>query len=244
MTLSSRSGIFGAHTVTTEQQISTKMRTKALLMAAAALAVGITTSNAQVYSQNVVGYVTVTVTNGENLIANPMDFDGTGTNNTLLTAIGTNFPSATKAYVFSGGGWQTASFNGTKWLGQTALANAALNPGYGLFLDIPGSTPTNIAITLVGSVLSGPFTNNVSAGVTVLSGIIPTSGTIDTNEGYVPSKGDKVYTWNPAAQNYGSTVYSYNGTKFLPSDPQLTPGTAVFVSAASNTVWGVNFTNN
>lgn len=213
-------------------------------MAAASLAAGIITSNAQVYSQNVVGYVSINVTNGENLIANPMDLDGTGTNNTLNTTLGTNFPSSTKVYSFVSGGWLTATFNGSKWLGQTAPANANLNPGYGVFLDLPASPATNITITLVGNVLNGPYTNNISSGVSVLSGIIPVSGAIDTAEGYTPSKGDKVYTWNVAAQNYGSTIYSYNGTKFLPSDPQLTPGTAVFVSAASNTVWGVNFTNN
>jgi hypothetical protein len=224
------------------------MRTKALLMAAAALAVGITTSNAQVYSQNVVGYISLTLTNGENLIANPMDLDGTGTNNTLQTVFGTSLPNQTKVYVFSGGGWQNVSYvsGSGKWLGNaTNLVNAALNPGYGVFVDVPTAIgPTNLNVTLVGNVLSGPFTNNISAGVTVLSGIIPSSGTIDTNEGYVPSKGDKVYTWNSAIQNYGSTVPSYTGSKWLGGDPVLTPGQAVFVSAASNTVWGVDFTNN
>ena len=37
------------------------MRTKTLLIAAAALAVGILASSAQTYSQNVVGYVNVTL---------------------------------------------------------------------------------------------------------------------------------------------------------------------------------------
>ena len=41
------------------------MRTKTLLFAAAALAASITASQAQtVYSQNVVGYINITVTNG------------------------------------------------------------------------------------------------------------------------------------------------------------------------------------
>ncbi|HEY3762676.1 MAG TPA: hypothetical protein VGN23_13095 [Verrucomicrobiae bacterium] len=225
------------------------MRTKALLMAAAALAAGIATSNAQVYSQNVVGYVSVNLTNGENLIANPMDLDGTGTNNTLQSVFGTNLPNTTKVYVFTSGGWQSASYvaSSGKWLGSAIITNevnAALNPGYGVFVDVPGSSGTSITLSEVGNVLNGPVTNNIAAGVTVLSGILPIGGTIDTNNGYVPSKGDKVYTWNVAAQNYGATVPNYTGSKWLGGDPVLTPGVAVFVSAASNTVWGVNFTNN
>ena len=58
------------------------MRTKTLLMTAAALAAGVIYSQAQgtVYSQNVVGYVNVTIpANGFNLVGNQLDL-GPGSN--------------------------------------------------------------------------------------------------------------------------------------------------------------------
>ena len=79
MTLSLPFGIVGLHTVTN----SKKMRTKTLLLSAAVLAAGLVASQAQnVYSANVVGYVTFTSkTNAPafEVINNPL----TGTTNTL-----------------------------------------------------------------------------------------------------------------------------------------------------------------
>ncbi|HUC86042.1 MAG TPA: hypothetical protein VL970_12670, partial [Candidatus Acidoferrales bacterium] len=57
---------------------------KTLLIAAAALAVSVISSRAQVYSQNIVGYINVPETAGAlSLEAPQLDLDGTGTNNTL-----------------------------------------------------------------------------------------------------------------------------------------------------------------
>ncbi|HWN94592.1 MAG TPA: hypothetical protein VNT99_06150, partial [Methylomirabilota bacterium] len=60
------------------------MRTKTLLLSAAVLAAGLAASTAQsVYSVNAVGYVNIVVTNGYNLITNPLN----GTNNNINTII-------------------------------------------------------------------------------------------------------------------------------------------------------------
>ena len=56
------------------------MRTKTLLIAAAALAVGITSSEAQVYSQNVVGYVNMTVPAGHYQIVGNQLINGSDAN--------------------------------------------------------------------------------------------------------------------------------------------------------------------
>jgi hypothetical protein len=205
---------------------------------------GIISSEAQVYSANVVGYVNIALTNGENLVANQLDLDGSGTNNTLQSVFSTNLPNSTKVWTLAGGNWQNASFSASsgKWLGQTNLVNAALGLGRGVFVNIPTTLPpTNIVFTEVGIVPQGPFTNQISAGVQIVSSLIPVGGYIDTNLLYYASKGDKVYTWNQAAQNYGATIPSYTGTKWLPSDPNLQVCQPVFLSAASNNVWGVNF---
>ncbi|HTX21900.1 MAG TPA: hypothetical protein VMD27_08615 [Candidatus Aquilonibacter sp.] len=220
------------------------MRTKTLLIAAAALVAGILPSKAQVYSANVVGYINVTLTNGENAVCNQLDFDGTGTNNTLQSVFSTNLPNQTKVYAFYQGGWQDVSYvsSSGKWLGSaTNIVNANLNPGYGVFVDVPTTLPpTNIVITMVGNVLQNGWTNPVTAGVQIVSCIDPLSGTIDTNLEYAPSKGDKIYTWNASVQNYGVTAPSWSGTKWIGGDPVLQVGQPIILSAASNNVWGTD----
>src|ERR1700733_540872 len=82
------------------------MKTKTLLIAAAALAAGVMSSQAQgVYSQNIVGYVNLSISNGFNLVNIPLDLDGTGTNNAVSTVIGTNLPigSIIESWTPSGG---------------------------------------------------------------------------------------------------------------------------------------------
>ena len=63
------------------------MRTKTLLLSAAALAAGVVTSMAaNTYSVNVVGYINVTVQPGFNIIGNQLDVDGVDTISTVLNA--------------------------------------------------------------------------------------------------------------------------------------------------------------
>src|ERR1035438_2188220 len=71
------SGKLSSHTVTTEQQY-TKMRTKTLLLTAAALlAAGIVSTQAQpVYSQNIVGYTTEILPVGWASVNTPLDLSG------------------------------------------------------------------------------------------------------------------------------------------------------------------------
>jgi hypothetical protein len=233
------------HTVTINTKFN--MRTKTLLLASVALAVSLATSTAQsVYSQNVVGYVNLNLTNGFNFIANQLDSDGTGTNNTLFTCFGTNnLPNATKVWVFVDGGWQSVLYIAStgSWLGNSTNAvNAALNPGGGVMVQITTPYPTNATVTFAGNVLQAAITNAVTAGFQVIATPFPISGVIDTNFGYIPSKGDRIYTWNPAIQNYSGTTPLYTGSKWLPAEPTITVGQPMFLLAASNNVWGLNFT--
>src|ERR1035441_2625923 len=72
------------------------MRTKTLLIAAAALAVGVASSMAQTYSQNVVGYYNVTVAAGQYyILANQLinGSDPAQTNNDINTVFNSGFVS-------------------------------------------------------------------------------------------------------------------------------------------------------
>jgi len=211
------------------------MKAKTLLIAAAALAAGVMHSQAQVYSQNIVGYVNVPLAAGYNFVANQLDADGTGTNNGLYTAVGTNFPANTAVLYWNPG---TALFSTTKllasgkWSANNQLITNAMNPGSGFFIQV--ANPTNV--TFVGNVITGTNTYPVPAGYTVVAPSAPVAGTLDTTNGYHPTKNDAVLVWNNGTALF--TTHKWLGTSWSGGgDPQLTVGQAVFLNAVVATNW-------
>jgi len=234
------------------------MRTKTLLIAAAALVAGIVSSEAQVYSANVVGYVSVPLTNGFNLVANQMDADGTGTNNTISGVFGTQLPPGSSVYEFVGGGWNIISGftknkqgTATNW---DAFATNSLNPGQACFVSVPSAT----TVTFVGTVLQGNLSNpNLPSlgGFTLISSQVPLSGDILTNLLYQAQPGEVVYAYDsfgiaPGAGgvpgwNY---IYSYaknkqgTATNWSPSSPSISIGQGFFLNSQPGSKWTNNFT--
>jgi len=208
------------------------MKTKTLLIAAAALAAGIMTSQAQVYSQNIVGYINIPLTNstGFTLVANQLDLDGTGTNNSIYSVVGTNLPSGSKVEAWNGATFKVSSFNGSAWNVNTQVITNSMNPGSGFFIFTP--TPTNI--TLVGNVITGTNHYAIPAGFEIVSSSGPVAGGIQTGLGYNPSVNDQVEVWNGASFK----VHTYNGTAWNGGgEPVLVVGQSVFLHAANNTNW-------
>jgi hypothetical protein len=207
------------------------MKSKALLIAAAALAAGVMTSQAQVYSQNIVGYINVPLTTGYNLVANQLDVDGTGTNNGIFTTIGTNLPNGTKVLSWNGGGYSSATFASAsgKWIGNNSVISNSMNPGNGFFINVAAATN----VTFVGNVITGTNSYPITVGYQIVAPSGPVAGTIDTTNGYNPSKGDKLLVWNGG----GYASKTYTGSTWVGGDPQLTVGQAVFLNASSNNVW-------
>jgi hypothetical protein len=157
------------------------MRTKALLSVAAIAASAITAmAQSNVYSLNIVGYATVTINPGYNLMANPLS---AGTRNgadeimpildgeVILTWNG-------KGYDYTGydsgfGGWVDANNN--------AAQPPSLPPGKGFFFLNPLAA-TNV--TFVGQVVPGPSsTNNIPlpAGYSLIGSALPASVPSITN---------------------------------------------------------------
>jgi hypothetical protein len=221
------------------------MRTKTLLLVAgAALVLSLTPSQAQsVYSANVVGYIQLNLTNGFNLIANQLDVDGTGLNNTVVTVFGTNLPanSAVLAWVPSSGSFSFANWTLSKgvlkWSGATNAANQALNPGGAVFVSIPASAPATTTITLVGNVIQGTNVVPMVTGFNMAGAIPPLSGSIDTNLNYIPSHNDQVLVWSPATQSY--VFYNYTLSKgvwkWSPGSPQISLAQGVFINTTNTT---------
>jgi hypothetical protein len=210
------------------------MKAKTLLIAAAALAVGVMTSQAQVYSQNIVGYINVPLQPGYNLVANQLDLDGTGTNNSINTVVGTNtLPNLSKVLVWNGSTFVSSTYSAaqSKWSANSQVFTNGMNPGAGFFIQVPGSVATNI--TLVGNVITGTNTYPIVAGYQVVAPSGPVAGTIDTTNGYKPTRLDQILVWN------GSTyvAHTYSGTAWSGGDPSLSVGQSVFLKAVNNTNW-------
>jgi len=153
------------------------MRTK-VLFCAAALAVSLASSMAQVYSLNVVGYYNVTIPqNAYYMVANQLN-----TTNNEIQYVVPNPQDYTVMYKFIGGGYQATTFYGTD-LGGSGWDNGGiftLNPGETAFVQDPG-TPGGQTLTFVGTVLQGVLSNNIPASGNVVfrSAMIPVMATLD-----------------------------------------------------------------
>lgn len=226
------------------------MRTKSLCLGAALLAAGLLASSAQsnVYSLNIVGYVNLSLTNGLNLVANPLDLDGTGTNNTIASVVGTNFPNLTKVYAFNSGSGSyvsaTYSSSSATWLGGANVA-AAMQPGAGFFIQIPASATLPQTLTLVGNVLVGTNSTQIAPAYQILGSKLPVGGGLVSALGYAPANLDKTYQWVPASQTYGSAhTYSAGTSTWLGGgEPTLNVGEGFWLLGHAGSAWTQVLTN-
>jgi hypothetical protein len=236
---------------------------KTLLIAAAALAAGVISSQAQsVYSQNIVGYVNLPLTNGVITLVSPaLDADGTGTNNTISTV----FPSPAlgdTVYVFNGSGYDTLNYTAvgsghpvvytTNWFnGVTASPTYKINPGVSVFyLPAANETATEVGTVLQGTNLVNQYFPPANT-IQLLSSQVPISGGLTSVLGYKPTLGDTVYIYdNGAYDTYNYTavgqghpvVYTtnwFNGV--TPSEPVISVGQGFWMLPAANTNWVESF---
>jgi len=243
-----------------------QMKIKATLIAAATLAVGVISSQAQVYSQNVVGYVNVVETAGVFSLESPaLDLDGTGTNNNLSTLY-PNPGIGDQVYVFSGGAFSTYSYGiksashgnpaVTNWFdGTGAVAGTTpVNVGQSIFY-LPVANETN---TYVGQIAAGTYQNNyvpAANGFALVSSIVPVAGGVTTTLNYQPTIGDTIYTFNGSAYStysYGIKPASHGNpavTNWLDgtgavNEPQIIPSQGFWLNPVQTPVWSQTFTNN
>jgi hypothetical protein len=220
------------------------MRTKTLLLSAAALAAGVATSMAaNVYSVNVVGYVNVTLASGYNLISNPLDVDGVDNVQTILPTlpdgtqmlqwVGSGFAPAIQYY--AGLGWYDASLN---------PATNNLPPGIGFFINNQSGSATTV--TFVGTVVQGTNTQQVGPGYNFLASVPPIASDLDTN-GFPAQDGMQYTTF--AGGSYSSVIQYYGGLGWY--DPSLTQqfptpavaqGFVIFNSSPNSYTWTSTFT--
>ena len=203
---------------------------KTLLIAAAALVAGIISSEAQVYSANIVGYVNVTCpANALVLASNPLD-DGTNTANSILASL----PIKSSIQVWNGTGFNLISKTSSGFAG-----NPSLPVGTGFFIK----SASNFTNTFVGNVVPNPGGNqstvNLPANTLLLVGsTLPVCGNFN-------DVGTNSFNLN-ATLPVKSSIQIWNGTGFnlisktssgFAGNPPLSVAQGFFVKSASTTNW-------
>ena len=207
------------------------MKAKTLLLGVAIFAAGLTLSTAQtVYSINAVGYVNVSLCNGYNLIANPVN----GTNNNVNTIM----PFAPDGSIILR--WNCAGqtffqaetyFGGTWFDGQFNVSTTVVNPGEGFFFQ--NNSGAGTTLTFVGEVPQGNLTNRICANYSFISSQVPQSGPMP-GLNFPATDGMTLNKWNCAAQSYDQAYTFFGGqwydNNFNPSDPVLMVGEACLIT--------------
>ncbi len=209
------------------------------------MAAGVVASSAQVYSANVVGYVSLSLTNGYNMINNPLDLDGTGTNNTVQAVFGSQLPSGSSVYAFANGAYANPSAGYTTkggWAGGTNAADVALCTGGGVFVKVPSA----VTVTMVGNVMQGNLSTHFNNGYNIISSQVPMTGLMQTGLGYPPTSVTQYIfgTRGPKAYNNPASGYTTKGGWGGGGQPNLAIGQAVFLKSAAGAGgnWTTNFT--
>jgi len=240
------------------------MRTKSLLLTAVLALAGLSSSMAEVYSINAVGFVNKTMTPGYNLISNPLN----ATANTLAGVLGT-VPAGTSLYKWQkigtlpGGGdrfgYATFSFEDGAWYdGDGGDASAvSFAPGEGGFIRTSGT----FTITFVGDVPTGDLSNALPKGFSMKSSQVPQALPLsDTTPPSLPNPlahlnfpsaaGDTVYFYRQInATRKGYVTYSYEDGAWYDADgasafPTPDVGEAFFVRKVAANNWTRTFNVN
>ena len=232
-------------------------------MAAAALAAGVISTQAQVYSQNVVGYYNLNLVAGYNMVS--VQFNVGASNG--ASEVFPNIPDSTELFTFDAihgmfiynyfdtGGGSTTPANSWYMSDYNTLTNAPiLSPGTGCFLLVPNAV-TN---AVVGSVVSS---NNLAmvSGYNMLGSALPLGvGTTNSlvNLNTLPDS-TELFTFDTAHQKYIFNYYDTGGgstppnTSWYMSDyntptnpPVLSVGQGMFFLTPSTYNWTQTFTNN
>ena len=221
------------------------MRTKALLLAAAAVA-AVASSQAQVYSVNAVGYVNVNIDNQFNMVSNPLNAADNSIGNLFKNIQGT-IPGGLKVFIFDNA---TSAYITIQWddldLKFIPDADAArtLTPGNGVFVFNPGTT--QLKLTFVGEVPQGALQNPLPRGYSIKASQVPQEAK-PSDVGLTGQGGDKIFRYNKTTKAYDTYTYDDLDSKWIPDPglPAVPVGEAFFLFRAQSAgSWDRNFSVN
>jgi len=214
---------------------------KTLLIAAAALAAGVISSQAQVYSQNVVGYVNIPVPNNQfALIANQLDTGSNTVDNVIQSGA---VSSDTTMLFWTGSGFHTYIYyntadspdGGQGWYDFTTSAPATNNlaPSGGVFVH--NSSGAAITLTTVGTVLQGTNLVTITPGFGIYSLPEPLGGTsLDSQNFPAVSSSDTYLKWT--GTGYYTLIY-YNSGDSPDGNTGWYDFTTSVYESTNSTVW-------
>ncbi|HTV42324.1 MAG TPA: hypothetical protein VMF08_17270 [Candidatus Sulfotelmatobacter sp.] len=219
------------------------MRTKTLLATAAALAAAVTYSQAQntVYSQNVVGYVNLSIpAGGLQMVANQLDTGSNTLDNVFQSGV-----VSTKSFVLE---WNGTGYNQYEYYncadsplsepgwysGNTEVGHTNyLQPGQGVFFH--NTAGSAVTIPTVGQVIQGTNTYSVPVGLNIYSIPQPLAGLpLDNTNINFPVVSTKTYYLAWTGSGYNQYEY-YNCSDSPLSEPGFYSGNTYEDSNAS--VW-------
>jgi len=179
-----------------------------------------------VTSQNIVGYVRLTLSKGFSLIGNQLN----NGNNAIGTVL--NVPEGTAVYKFTNNKYVANAFVDGAWEAPTMT----LNPGEGFFINVPAAT----TITLIGEV-SLANSKALAAGYNLLSVPVPLAGGLNDPAagGLAAAEGDAVYQW--AGTKFA--LKEYVDGAWAPSAPTVNVGEGFFLKGTART-YARNFSVN
>ncbi len=187
------------------------MRTKTLLLAAALGAASLSSSLAQVYSVNAVGYVNQTFTKaGFYILTNPLN----NGNNQVGTIISTTAPDNTVIYRFN----STSGFSdaityvaGVGWFNSQGPATDVMAPGEAFFIGLPTGVTYPVTLTFVGEVPQGnlthPVTLTANGKLSLIGSQVPVSdGLSKAIMNFPAADNDTIYFFDGATQQYKDAI--------------------------------------
>ena len=207
------------------------MRTKTLLAAAAIVAAGLASSQAQsnVYSLNIVGYVNKVIQPGYNLISNPLSSGTNGIEQVM------NVPDASVVLTWNGSSYNYAALDTGVWYdaGLAVTAAPVVPPGKGYFFFNPDVVAfTN---TFVGTVVPAPGGTNslvLNPGYSLVGSVLPVGGSAITAApvGLPAIDACVILKWNGSSYSYASldTGIWYDAALAVTAEPSYSVGEGFF----------------
>jgi len=203
---------------------------KTLLIAAAALAAGVISSQAQVYSQNIVGYANRPLVGGYNLLVTPFSIGSSNGANEVFPTL----PDGSTILTWNGSGFNTYFYDTTVGISPnnwyqadqiTPSVQPTLPVGKAFYIS-PGALITN---TFAGTVVPASGATNtipLVGGYNLVGSGIPVGGAVTNSVFNLPlTDGSTVLQWTGS----GYTTYFYDSTVGISANnwylaDQITPG--------------------
>ncbi|MCI0746415.1 MAG: HYR domain-containing protein, partial [Verrucomicrobia subdivision 3 bacterium] len=178
-------------------------------------------------SSNAVAYLRRLLSPGFNMVAHPYR----DTNNAIWIALPA-FVAGGTVYKMSADGKFAANNFLTGW----SDTNMSLLPGEGAFFRNPNNVGTTI--TLKGEIIQGSAINNLPAGFSICSSIVPISGSIQSTLLFPVVNNTEIFRFSPATGSYLVDIYTdgvWEGDSG--GEPVINVGQAFWVNRPSAATW-------